>query len=49
MINLKAKLQQILSSRDLLCDKLCEKKECELKGFEIYNFVYENYQGASIG
>jgi hypothetical protein len=35
---------------DLLFTKLPEpaytEKECELKGFEIYNFVYENYHDA---
>jgi len=35
---------------DLLFEKLPEsnysEKECELKGFEIYNFVYENFHSA---
>lgn len=35
---------------DLLFTKLPEptytEKECELKGFEVYNFVYEHYQNA---
>jgi type I restriction enzyme R subunit len=37
---------------DLLFTKLPEptytEKECELKGFEIYNFVFENYQDARV-
>ena len=35
---------------DLLFKKLPEpaytEKECEIKGFEVYNFVYERYQDA---
>ena len=38
---------------DLLFAQLPEEpiyteKECELKGFEVYNFVYENYQDARV-
>jgi len=37
---------------DLLFTKLPEptytEKECELKGFEVYNFVYENYHDARV-
>ena len=37
---------------DLLFTKLPEptytEKDCELKGFEVYNFVYENYRDASM-
>ncbi|MEK7522422.1 MAG: hypothetical protein AAB569_02505, partial [Patescibacteria group bacterium] len=41
-----------ISISDLLYSKLPEptytEKDCELKGFEVYNFVYERYFEGSV-